>query len=252
LARDRVTAAAAKLEKLAATASKPIFRHRLPEIAALQVPVLLRQGRVQEAARLAGSFDLPRSRARVLLAQSDPSTALAVLEPLREQLEARGWQDELLRVRVLQALALHANGRKDEALRVLDEALGLAEAGGFVRLFLDEGKPMAGLLSSAAAREIRAPYADRLLAAFAAEHQQREGPAAPFAARLQKALVEPLSEREFEVLRLVAEGLSNQEIGERLFIALDTVKGHNRRIFEKLQVERRTEAIARAREIGLL
>jgi LuxR family maltose regulon positive regulatory protein len=64
--------------------------------------------------------------------------------------------------------------------------------------------------------------------------------------------VEPLSERELEVLRLVAEGLSNQEIGDRLFIALDTVKGHNRRVFEKLQVERRTEAIARARELALL
>jgi LuxR family maltose regulon positive regulatory protein len=252
LARGRVAAAAARLEKLAATATKPVFRHRLPEIAALQVPVLLRQDRVEEADRLAGSFDLPRSRARVLLARNEPSAALAVLEPLREQLEARGWQDELLGVRVLQALALQAKGRKDEALRVLDEALGLAEAGGFVRLFLDEGKPMAGLLSSAAAREIRVSYANKLVAAFAAEPQEGEGPAAPSGARLQQALVEPLSERELEVLRLVAEGLSNQEIGERLFIALDTVKGHNRRIFEKLQVERRTEAIARARELGLL
>jgi LuxR family maltose regulon positive regulatory protein len=252
LARGRVTAAAARLEKLAAAASKPIFRHRLPEIAALQVLVLLRQGRMEEAARLAGSFDLPRSRARVLLARSDPSAALAVLEPLREQMEARGWQDELLRVRVLQALALQAKGREDEALRVLVEVMEAAESGGFVRLFLDEGKPMAGLLSTAVASEIRVPYVDKLLAAFAAEHQQREGPASPSAARLQQALVEPLSERELEVLRLVAEGLSNQEIGERLFIALDTVKGHNRRIFDKLQVERRTEAIARGRELGLL
>ena len=65
-------------------------------------------------------------------------------------------------------------------------------------------------------------------------------------------LVEPLSPRELEVLRLIAEGLSNQEIGARLFLALDTVKGHNRRIFEKLEVQRRTEAIARARELGLL
>ena len=65
-------------------------------------------------------------------------------------------------------------------------------------------------------------------------------------------LVEPLSERELEVLRLIAQGLSNQEIGARLFLALDTVKGHNRRIFDKLQGQWRTEAIARARELGLL
>ena len=66
------------------------------------------------------------------------------------------------------------------------------------------------------------------------------------------SLVEPLSQRELEVLRLMAQGLSNREIGERLFLALDTVKGHNRRIYDKLQVQRRTEAVARARELGLL
>ena len=66
------------------------------------------------------------------------------------------------------------------------------------------------------------------------------------------SLVEPLSQRELEILQLIAQGLSNREIGERLFLALDTVKGHNRRIFDKLQVQSRTEAIARARELGLL
>ena len=65
-------------------------------------------------------------------------------------------------------------------------------------------------------------------------------------------LIEPLSQRELEVLRLIAQGLTNDEIGKRLFLALDTVKGHNRRIYDKLQVQRRTEAIARARELGLL
>ena len=65
-------------------------------------------------------------------------------------------------------------------------------------------------------------------------------------------LIEPLSQRELEVLQLIAQGLSNREIGERLFLALDTVKGHNRRIFDKLQVQSRTEAVARARELGLL
>ena len=174
LARGQVAAAAARLEELAATARRRGFLHRLPEIAALQVPVLLRQGHVEAAARLAGTFDLPQGRARVLLAQNEPSAALALLEPLRGQMEANGWKDEHLKVLVLLALALHAKGREDEALRLLVEAMGLAEGGGFIRLFLDEGAPMARLLSAAAARGMMPAYAGRLLAAFAAESEVRE------------------------------------------------------------------------------
>jgi LuxR family transcriptional regulator, maltose regulon positive regulatory protein len=80
----------------------------------------------------------------------------------------------------------------------------------------------------------------------------RDDAASEFAAPLSQGLIEPLSQREFEVLGLIGQGLSNQEIGERLFLALDTIKGHNRRIFDKLDVKRRTEALARARELGLL
>jgi LuxR family transcriptional regulator, maltose regulon positive regulatory protein len=252
LASGRVAAAAARLDTLAATGSKPSFRHRLPEIAALQVTVLLRQGRVEAAAQLAWTWNLPRSRAQVLLARDDPSGALAVLEPLRAQMESKGWQDEILRVRLLLACALHAKGEEDEALRVLAQAMAQAEAGGFVRIFLDEGSRMARLLSEAAARGMATAYAGRLLAAFAAEKQASEGALAESSSSLTATLIEPLSQREKEVLRLLAEGLSNQEIGDRLFIALDTVKNHNRRIFEKLEVKRRTEAIARGRELGLL
>jgi LuxR family maltose regulon positive regulatory protein len=199
---------------------------------------------VEAAAQLAESFDLPLSRARVLLARNEPSAALALLEPLREQLEAKGWQDERLRVLALQALALHAQGREDEALRALDETMGPAECEGFIRLFLDEGAPMARLLS-VAPTDVAPAYAGKLLKAFAAENQGSESAVDESASPL-------LSERELEVLRLVAAGLSNQEIGERLFLALDTVKGHNRRIFDKLEVKRRTEAIVRGRELGLL
>jgi LuxR family maltose regulon positive regulatory protein len=252
LARGYVAAAAARLDELAITARSPIYRHRLPEIAMLQVMVLLRQGRVEAAAHLAGAFDLPQGRARVLLAQNEPSSALALLEPLRGQMEARGWQVERLRVLVLQALALHAKGREDEALRLSVETMGLAEGGGFIRLFLDEGAPMAKLLSAAAARGMMPAYVGKLLTAFAAEKQVRESALAESASSLSPLLTEPLSRRELEVLRLLAEGLSNQEIGERLFLALDTIKGHNRRIFDKLAVKRRTEAIACGRELGLL
>jgi LuxR family maltose regulon positive regulatory protein len=244
LARGYIAAAAAKLDELATIARRRSFLHRLPEIAALQVPVLLCQGHVEAAANLAGTFDLPQSRARVLLARNEPSAALAFLEPLSGQMEARGWKDEQLRALALQALALHAQGREDEALRLLVKTMGLAEGGGFIRLFLDEGAPMARLLSAAAARGMMPAYTGKLLTAFASEKQARESPLAESPSSL--------SRRELEVLRLLAEGLSNQEMGERLFLALDTIKGHNRRIFDKLEVKRRTEAIARGRELGLL
>jgi LuxR family maltose regulon positive regulatory protein len=169
-----------------------------------------------------------------------------VLEPWRRQVEAKGWADERLKGLVLQAVALHAHGEKDQAVHLLGEALTLAEPGGFIRLFVDEGEQMAQLLSEAAAQGIRPDYARKLLAAFETVTKGERPTTEP------SSLVEPLSQRESEVLRLIAQGLSNQEIGKRLFLALDTVKGHNRRIFDKLQVQRRTEAIARARELGLL
>ncbi|MFZ3132077.1 MAG: response regulator transcription factor [Desulfosporosinus sp.] len=108
---------------------------------------------------------------------------------------------------------------------------------------------MAKLLSGAAAHGMRTNYIGKLLAVFEAEKQKSEdkGCLAP-----AQTPIEPLSQRELEVLQLIAQGLSNHEISERLFLALDTVKGHNRRIYDKLQVQRRTEAVARARELGLL
>jgi LuxR family transcriptional regulator, maltose regulon positive regulatory protein len=153
---------------------------------------------------------------------------------------------------VLQAVAHQVHGENNEAVQVLGDALALAEPGGFIRIFVDEGRPMARLLSEAAAHGIMPDYTARLLAVFEAEAQMSEDrsylPSAPPA----QSLTEPLSQRELEVLQLIAQGLSNREISERLFLAVITVKGHNRNIFRKLQVRRRTEAVARARELGLL
>ena len=229
--------------------------YRIPEVAAAQVLVLLRQGNLAAAAQLAQAYDLPLSQARVHLAQGNPSAALALLEPPRRQAEAKSWADERLKVMVLQALALHAQGDQDEALRVLGDALALAAPGGFIRSFVDEGPPMARLLAAATAHGMMPDYVGKLLLAFEAEPRQHDDtsdwPPAPPAGSSQP-LIEPLSQREIEVLHLIAQGLSNQEICERLYLALDTVKGHNRKIFDKLHVQRRTEAVARARELGLL
>jgi LuxR family transcriptional regulator, maltose regulon positive regulatory protein len=249
LAQGDAAGAAALLAEAGQSARQQNFVYRMPEVAAAQVLTLLRQGNLAAAAHLAQTHGLPLSQARVHLAQGDTSAALAVLGPLRQKMEAKGWEDERLKVIVLQAVAHHAHDEKDKAAQLLGDALALAEPGGFIRLFVDEGFPMAQLLSEAAAHGIMPDYIGKLLAIFKAEEHKSEDTSYQPPAQL---LIEPLSQRELEVLQLIAQGLSNQEMSERLFLALDTVKGHNRKIFGKLQVQRRTEAVARARELGLL
>jgi LuxR family transcriptional regulator, maltose regulon positive regulatory protein len=251
-ARGDVAGAADVLDAAGQSVRQHNFVHRMPDVAGAQVLTLLRQGNLEAAAHLAQTHQLPISQARVNLARGDPSTALAVLEPLRRQADAKGWADERLKVMVLQAVAHHAHGENNKAVHLLGDALALAEPGGFIRTFVDEGIPMARLLSEAAAHGVMPDYAARLLVVLEAEAQMSEDrsylPSAPTA----QSLTEPLSQRELEVLQLIAQGLSNREISERLFLALITVKGHNRNIFRKLRVRRRTEAVARAREFGLL
>jgi LuxR family maltose regulon positive regulatory protein len=248
LAQGDVTGAAGILAQARQFVRQHKLVHRMPEVAAAQVLTLLRQGNLAAAAHLAREHDIPISQARVQLARGDSSAALALLEPLRGEAEAKNWQDEQLRVMVLQAIALHEHGEEEQAAHLLDEALALAEPGGFIRVFVDEGRPMAKLLSKRATQGVMPDYIGKLLAAFEAERVEFS----QLTASSEQPLVEPLSQRELEVLKLIAQGLSNQEISERLFIALITVKGHNQRIFGKLQVQRRTEAVARARELGLL
>jgi LuxR family transcriptional regulator, maltose regulon positive regulatory protein len=249
LAQGDLAGAAAMLAETELAVRTNNFVQRMPGVAAAQVKVLLKQGNLAAAADLARTHQLPLCQARVLLARGDPAEALAVLEPWRQQMQVKGWADEQLKGLVLQAVAQHMLGEEDQALQLLGELLALAEPEGFIRLFLDEGAPMAELLSAAAAPGIRPDYVRKLLAAF--ELEPRDAPPAP-AVPAPSSMAEPLSPRELEVLGLIARGLSNHEICDRLFLALDTVKGHNRRIFEKLQVQRRTEAIARALELGLL
>ena len=232
------------------------FAVRLPDFTAHQVLIHLYQGDRGAAAQLAQQINLPLLQARTLIAQGDPSAALALLVPYRQQVEEKRWEDHQLQVMVLQTLALHLQGEKAQAFLVLSEALTLAEPGGFIRLFVENGEPMRLLIldfrlwlekQSGDRSHPMMSYVDKILSAFA--------PAKVIAGTQSKnnksELIEPLSQREREVLRLICQGFSNQEICERLYLALDTVKGHNRRIFEKLQVHRRTEAIARARELNL-
>jgi LuxR family maltose regulon positive regulatory protein len=217
--------------------------------------------------------------ARVLLARylSDRTDrpiqeAMGLLERLLKAAEEGGRMGSVIEILVLQASAYHAQGDLPAALLSLQHALVLAEPQGYVRMFLDEGSSMMQLLAAvrrlpeAAAREIMPRqglpnYTGKLLAAFEAEKRKSadKSPLTPTQPLIEpevqpakNMLVEPLSQRELKILQLIAQGLSNRESGERLFLALDTVKGHNRNIFDKLQVQSRTEAIARARDLSLL
>ena len=242
LARGDVASAAAMLAETEQSVRQNNFVHRIPEVAAAQVLVLLRQGDVAAAAHWLRPMISPSARPGSSWPRGTPPKRWRCWHRIVQQMEAKGWQDERLKVMVLEAIALYAQSEKDKAVQLLGEALALAEPGGFIRTFVDEGTPMSGLLSEAAARQTMPDYVARLLAAF----EVKPDLASP------RPRIELLSQRELEVLRLIAEGLSNQEIGERLFLALDTIKGHNRRIFDKLEVKRRSEAIARGRELGLL
>jgi LuxR family transcriptional regulator, maltose regulon positive regulatory protein len=225
------------------------FMFMMPDVAAVKVLILLQQGELTAAAHLAQMHDLPISQARVHLAQGNPSAALPLLESRHQEMEAKGWGDEQLKVMVLQAVVHHANGEKEKALQVLRYALARAGPGGFIRIFVDEGRPIAELLAEAAFPGINPDYIGKLLAAFEEKKQKTKDKS--HSSPVQ-TLIDPLSQRELEVLQLIAQGLSNREISQRLFLALSTVKGHNRIIFDKLQVQRRTEAIAYARELGLI
>ncbi len=211
-----------------------------------------------EASGLSADDDLayPREReylifARVRLAQGRENPAgpllsesLRLLERLREDAEAKARMGSTLEILVLHALALHAQGDRTEALRVLQRALTLAEPEGYIRLFVDEGEPMAALLRQAYARGIAADYVVTLLSAFG--EQTLAAPSRAF------PLVEPLTERELEVLRLLVRGLSNAEMARELIITVGTVKRHVNSIYGKLGVNSRTQAVARAQTLHLL
>jgi LuxR family transcriptional regulator, maltose regulon positive regulatory protein len=249
LAQGDVEGAAVRLAQIEQSARQNHFILRLPEIAAVQVLTLIRQGQVATAAQLARLYELPLSQARVLITQDDPSAALTLLEPLRQQMETKGWVDELLKVMVLQTIALQAHSEKDKAVQLLSDALALAEPGGNMRIFVDEGEALR-LLVEKLSRNRDHPqsgYADKLLAAFT------QPMAAPKSAiSHQKAsMIEPLSERELEVLKLLRSELSGPEIALQLSVSINTFRTHTKNIFIKLGVNDRRAVIRRAEDLDL-
>ncbi len=184
--------------------------------------------------------------AEIKLAQERPVEALELAIRALETAQEAGTDLLVIDALILQALAQQALGKTEQALQVLEEALSIAEPEKYVGIFRTRGAPMIQLLR-AASKAKRAPdYADRLLAARKRESIPEATPSPV------ETLVEVLSEREMEVLRLLAAGLSNREIAQELYLSINTIKTHAKSIYGKLGVNRRTQAVSRARELGLL
>jgi LuxR family maltose regulon positive regulatory protein len=189
--------------------------------------------------------------AYLLIAQDQASEALPLLTRLVHAAAKMGRHGDEIRYLVMTALAHHSLGNDQNALDCLHQALDLGEPQGYVRLFVDEGQPMMELLQNAISQNVSPNYASKLLAAFPKyvlkpiliEQEQKNN---------IQILAEPLSDRELEVIRLMADGYKYREIAERLVVSINTVRYHTRNVYGKLSASNRTQAIIRAKELSLL
>ncbi len=240
----------------------------LRPVEAIQARIYLKQRRLDKAAAWArerglsvtdevnylGEYEY-LTLARVRLGEGAFTGIHELLERLRTLAETQNRTESVIEILLTQALVHQAQNDPPGALAALERALALAEPEGYLRTFVDEGGAIHSLLlklKSTKEKQAAHPlsgYVDKILAAFPfmAESISRSS-----TENQAPKTTEPLTDRELEILRLIADGQSNAEIGQRLYLAISTVKGHNLRIFNKLQAQNRTDAVARARELGLL
>ncbi len=187
---------------------------------------------------------VPVALAKVWLSQQQPDKALPLLDHALQSAQAMGRLGNAIHILAVKAIVYHTKGDPEQALATLEHALELAEPEGYVRVFADEGAPMARLLRRLLTRSSASEYVRRLLEAL--------GESVKIELAIASKLNEPLSQRELEVLRLIADGATNKEIADELVLTVNTVKRHISNIFGKLVVSNRAQAIARARELNLL
>ncbi len=227
----------------------------MPAVESFRATLWTAQGKVDAARRWAqtagldaeGEIDYLREGefiilARVLIALKKWDEAARLIDRLIDAAETGKRWGRLIELSILRAMALYARGKQVEALEPLARALTLAESRGYVRIFIDEGKPVAALLREAASRGVAPDYVGRLLAPFESPLPYPHTP----------TLIEPLSKRELQVLRLLKTELSGPEIARELMIGLSTVRTHTQNIYSKLSVNNRRAAVKRAEELDLI
>ncbi|MFC1857213.1 LuxR C-terminal-related transcriptional regulator, partial [Thermodesulfobacteriota bacterium] len=244
-----------KMDELMLTSTIPPWV--LTRIKAVKALILLMKGSIDSLAKWVTECGLKLSDeptwqhdaeqimfARILIAQNRFDDALELLNRLIAENEKSGRVLNQIETLVLKALALNKLNKETESVDAVKKALKLAEPGGYVRVFVDEGQPMAELLEKMldAKADIPRAFVKKILSDFKLRQLEKN----------DYGLIEPLSDRELEVLRFIAAGLSNKKITEQLFVSMSTVKTHLRNIYGKLDVHSRTEAIVKARDIGLL
>jgi len=205
------------------------------------------------------------TQCRALIAEGSDNCLQEVEKKLQELLrlnQAHHNTCQMIRIMALQALAIHRQGRLDESLDVLEQAVAMAEPDGWIRPFVEPGSPMINLLKGLQKRNVAVDYIKKLLSAFG-DDKQVGGPEAadrPSASAYKplrpsappQPLVEPLTNRELDVLELLAQRLQNKEIADKLFVSTETVKAHLKNIYQKLNVSKRREAVSRAMDLGIL
>ncbi len=257
LARRDLSAAAEHLQQAEALSqSYPIPLQHLSTLIGVKAQLLIRQGQLAKANTELHRLDVeaePKipfayygrvyvSLAQLRLMQGDLPAAEQALDRVSGFAQTSGQRRWVISAHILRALLYQTRRDLPQALSALEEAMNLCEPAGFIQEFLDEGEPMRALLHEAVRRHVKPEFAQRMLQRFSTDR----------AAEKPIGLVEPLSDREIEVLQLVAEGRSNQEIAAQLYLSLRTIKFHTSNIYGKLGVKNRTEAVAKARDLGLL
>jgi LuxR family maltose regulon positive regulatory protein len=245
-----------------------VFSEARDAVRTAQVKLWLAQGDLLSADRWAASqeerlisdrgfgFENELTRitlSRVYIVQKKPDESISLLTRLEESAETAGRTGRLIEILILKALTLQILGETAQALAALEKSLSQAEPEGYIRIFIHEGPPVQRLLAQWSVRAGGGPlrdYSISLLSQFDAEPHQIMATQARVSPTGD--LVEPLSQRELEVLNLIALGRTNQEIARQLIVTRGTVKAHTASIYRKLDVANRTEAVARARQLGIL
>ena len=248
IAQQKYSSAVQHLQSAEGYAIKNQILHRKQDITKIKALLLLKQEVFEDALLLAKEQNLSTMEAHIYLSKKDGARALAILAPIKTQIKTKLWIAELFEVLLLQAYAYYLLKEKNKMENVFEELFRIASPSKLIRSLIEQGPIVAEFLKWMPKQLETEIYHDEILKAFKQESQDHPVELINTSAHMKNLL----SPRETEVLHLIAQGYSNSEIGETLFLALNTIKGLNRKLFQKLNAKNRTEAVVNARNLGLL